>query len=78
MDFKALFSQLIALYLKLTRQQQTIILTVIVGIVAFLMFLVLGGANKEDKRYVVLFDSLDSAMPLRLLHIWKKNIYLTD
>ena len=61
MDFKVLFSQLVVLYEKLTKQQKIIIASAIVGIVAFLIFLVLYSSTKEkDSSYVPLFDSLNS------------------
>jgi len=40
MDFKVLFSQLVVLYDKLTKQQKLIIGFAVVGIVAFLIFMV--------------------------------------
>ena len=59
MDFKVLFSQLSVLYTKLTKQQRIIIATAVIGIVAFLIFLVVFTANKSTKsQYEVLFDSL--------------------
>ena len=61
MDFKQLFSQLVVLYAKLTKQQKMIIAAAIVGIVAFLIFLVVYSAAKEaPSKYEVLFDSLSS------------------
>lgn len=61
MDFKVLFSQLSVLYAKLTKQQKIIIATAVVGIVAFLIFLVVYTAKKgTDDNYKVLFDSLSS------------------
>ena len=61
MDFKVLFSQLSVLYAKLTKQQKMIIAAAVVGIVAFLIFLVVYTAKKEDgDNYKVLFDSLSS------------------
>ena len=61
MDFKVLFSQLVILYDKLTKQQKIIIAAAIVGIVSFLIFLVVYGANKnESNKYEILFDSLTS------------------
>jgi flagellar M-ring protein FliF len=61
MDFKALFSQLSVLYVKLTKQQKIIISVAIVGIVAFLIFLVVYTARKDSvSNYKVLFDSLTS------------------
>lgn len=62
MDFKVLFSQLVVLYAKLTKQQRIIIATAIIGIIAFLIFLVVFTAkDKSNDRYEVLFDSLSSA-----------------
>jgi len=61
MDFKVLFSQLSVLYAKLTKQQKMIIAIAIVGIVAFLIFLVVYTAKKSaDDNYKVLFNSLSS------------------
>ena len=62
MDFKVLFSQLVVLYAKLTKQQKIIIAAAIIGIVSFLIFLVVYTAKKSpDNKYEVLFDSLSSA-----------------
>ncbi|MDY0116327.1 MAG: flagellar basal-body MS-ring/collar protein FliF [Sulfurimonadaceae bacterium] len=59
MDFKVLFSQLVILYDKLTKQQKIIIAAAIVGIISFLIFMVVFTAQKNvDKRYEVLFDKL--------------------
>jgi len=61
MDFKILFSQLVVLYTKLTKQQKIIITAAVVGIVAFLIFLVVFTAKKDtDNRYEVLFETLSS------------------
>lgn len=62
MDFKVLFSQLVVLYAKLTKQQKIIIAAAIIGIVSFLIFMVVYTAEKRvDKRYEILFDSLSSS-----------------
>ena len=62
MDFKVLFSQLVVLYSKLTKQQKMIIAAAIVGIVSFLIFLVVYSAAKSaPSKYEVLFDSLSSS-----------------
>jgi len=62
MDFKVLFSQLVVLYTKLTKQQKIIIAGAIIGIVAFLIFLVVYTGTKTEKgKYEVLFDSLSSS-----------------
>ncbi|MEA2098903.1 MAG: flagellar basal-body MS-ring/collar protein FliF [Campylobacterota bacterium] len=61
MDFKALFSQLVVLYAKLTKQQRLIIGAAVVGIVAFLIFLVVFTSDKDtNAKYEVLFESLSS------------------
>ncbi len=61
MDFKVLFSQLVVLYDKLTKQQKIIIAAAIIGIVAFLIFLVVFTSKKDEKsQYKVLFDTLSS------------------
>ena len=62
MDFKALFSQLSVLYAKLTKQQKIIIAAAVVGIVAFLIFLVVyTGKKSSADNYKVLFESLSSS-----------------
>jgi flagellar M-ring protein FliF len=62
MDFKALFSQLSVLYVKLSKEQKIIIAAAVVGIVAFLIFLVVYTANKSNKdSYVVLFETLSGS-----------------
>ncbi|QOP46213.1 flagellar basal body M-ring protein FliF [Sulfurimonas paralvinellae] len=59
MDFKALFSQLSVLYAKLSKEQKIIIAAAVVGIIAFLIFLVVYSANKSAKSsYVTLFETL--------------------
>ena len=61
MDFKVLFSQLVVLYDKLTKQQKIIIAAAVIGIIAFLIFLVVYTSTKSEKsNYEVLFDSLSS------------------
>jgi flagellar M-ring protein FliF len=76
MDFRVLFSQLVVLYAKLTKQQKVIIATAVVGIVAFLIFLVVYTANKNmDTKYVVLFDSLSSSDAAKVVEqLEKENI----
>jgi flagellar M-ring protein FliF len=74
MDFKVLFSQLVVLYAKLTKQQKIIIATAIVGIVAFLIFLVVYTANKnENSKYEVLFDSLTSEDASKVIEQLEKD-----
>jgi len=59
MDFKALFTQLVTLYDKLTKQQKMIIAFAIVGIVSFLVFLVVyTSKGASSSRYEALFNSL--------------------
>ncbi len=76
MDFKVLFSQLVVLYSKLTKQQKVIIATAIIGIIAFLIFLVVYSAQKSvDKKYEVLFDSLSSSDAAKVVEqLEKENI----
>ena len=76
MDFKVLFSQLVVLYAKLTKQQKIIIAVAIVGIVSFLLFLVVYTAEKNlPNRYEVLFDSLSSSDAAKVVEqLEKENI----
>ncbi len=76
MDFKVLFSQLSVLYAKLTKQQKIIIATAIVGIVAFLIFLVVFTAKKSSgSAYEVLFDTLAPADAAKVVtQLEKDNI----
>ncbi len=61
MDFKVLFSQLVVLYDKLSKQQKIIIAAAIIGIVGFLIFLVVFTSTKvENSSYEVLFDTLSA------------------
>ena len=59
MDFKVLFSQLVVLYDKLTKQQKIIIASAIIGIVSFLIFLVIFTSKKDAKLdmkyYLILY-----------------------
>ncbi len=76
MDFKVLFSQLVVLYDKLTKQQKIIIAVAILGIVAFLVFLVVYSASKKtDNRYEILFNSLSSEDAAKVIaQLEKANI----
>jgi len=59
--FSVLFSQLTVLYNKLSKQQRIIIAAAVVGIVAFLIFMVVYTAKDSgNSKYEVLFDSLSS------------------
>ncbi|WP_345993559.1 flagellar basal-body MS-ring/collar protein FliF [Sulfurimonas sp. HSL-1716] len=61
MDFKVLFSQLVVLYSKLSKAQRIIIGGAIVGIVAFLVFLVVFTSKGEMKdNYEILFEKLSN------------------
>ncbi|MFT7859550.1 MAG: flagellar basal-body MS-ring/collar protein FliF [Sulfurimonas sp.] len=74
MDFKALFSQLSVLYAKLTKQQKAIIAFAIVGIVAFLIFLVTyTSRNSTLSSYEVLFDSLSSSDAAKVIEQLEKD-----
>lgn len=76
MDFKVLFSQLVVLYDKLTKQQKFIIGSAVVGIVAFIIFLVVYTAKNESAgKYEVLFDSLSSQDAAKVVeHLEKDKI----
>ncbi len=74
MDFKVLFSQLVVLYAKLTKQQKAIIAVAIVGIVAFLLFLVVYTTQKSlPNKYEVLFDSLSSSDAAKVVEQLEKE-----
>ncbi|MDX1295883.1 MAG: flagellar basal-body MS-ring/collar protein FliF, partial [Sulfurimonadaceae bacterium] len=74
MDFKALFSQLVVLYSKLTNNQKLIIGGAVAGIVAFLIFLVVytsKGGLKDG--YQVLFDSLSPSDAAKVIEQLEKD-----
>ena len=74
MDFKVLFSQLVVLYSKLTKQQKIIIAAAIVGIVAFLIFMVVYTAKKDSgSRYETLFESLSSEDAAKVVEQLEKD-----
>lgn len=74
MDFKVLFSQLSVLYTKLTKQQRIIIAVAIIGIVAFLIFMVVFTATKDKKsQYEVLFNSLSSSDAAKVVEQLEKD-----
>jgi len=74
MDFKVLFSQLVVLYDKLTKQQRLIIASAVVGIVAFLIFMVIYSAKKSaNDKYEILFDSLSSSDAAKVVEQLEKD-----
>ena len=74
MDFKALFTQLASLYEKLTKQQKIIISAAVVGIVAFLIFLVVyTGSSKKNDGYTVLFESLSNNDAAKVIEQLEKD-----
>ena len=74
MDFKVLFSQLVVLFAKLTKQQRIIIGSAVVGIVAFVIFLVVYTAKKDElSKYEVLFDSLTSEDAAKVIEQLEKD-----
>ena len=74
MDFKVLFSQLVVLYDKLTKQQKIIIASAVIGIVAFLIFMVIYTAKKSaNDKYEVLFDSLSSSDAAKVVEQLEKD-----
>ena len=76
MDFKVLFSQLVTLYAKLTKQQKIIIAVAILGVVSFLIFLVVYSSNKsKGDSYETLFNSLSSEDAAKVIvQLEKDNI----
>ncbi len=76
MDLKALISQLVGLYEKLNKSQKIVVGATVVGVVAFLLFLVVYTTKGESRgNYKVLFDSLsasDAALVIQQLE--KDNI----
>lgn len=74
MDFKVLFSQLVVLYDKLSKQQKLIIAAAIIGIVAFLIFMVVYSAKQTaNEKYEILFDSLSSADAAKVIEQLEKD-----
>ena len=74
MDFKALFTQLASLYEKLSKQQKIIIAAAIVGIVAFLIFLVVYTSSpKKNDGYAVLFESLSNSDAAKVIEQLEKD-----
>ncbi len=74
MDFSALFSQLVILYAKLTKKQRLIIASAIIGIIAFLIFLVVyTSKNSSQDRYVILFNSLSSSDAAQIIEKLEKD-----
>ena len=76
MDLKALISQLVGLFDKLNRNQKIVVSATIVGVIAFLLFLVVYTAKSDSRNgYKVLFDSLSSAdAALVIQQLEKDNI----
>ncbi len=74
MDFKALFSQLVLFYSKLSKEQKLIIGAAVGGIVAFLAFLVIYTAPGSSKDgYQTLFDSLSAADAAKVIEQLEKD-----
>ena len=74
MDFKVLFSQLVALYSKLSSAQKMVIAGAVTGIVAFLIFLVVYTSDGRAKdNYQVLFDSLSSSDAAKVIEKLEKD-----
>jgi flagellar M-ring protein FliF len=74
MDFKALFSQLVTLYSKLTSAQRMVIAGAVTSIVAFLIFLIVyTSGSKREENYQVLFDSLSSSDAAKVVEKLEKD-----
>ena len=76
MDLKALVSQMVGLFDKLNKNQKVIVGLTVVGVVAFLLFLVVYTTKGSTRsNYKVLFDSLSSAdAALVIQQLEKDNI----
>jgi len=76
MDLKALVSQLVGLFDKLNTSQKLVVGGTIVGVVAFLLFLVVYTTKSESRsNYKVLFDSLSASdASLVIQQLEKDNI----
>ena len=76
MDLKALVSQLVGLFDKLNKNQKTVVALTVVGVVAFLLFLVVYTTKSGSRGdYKVLFDSLSSSdAALVIQQLEKDNI----
>ncbi|PHR55115.1 MAG: flagellar M-ring protein FliF [Arcobacter sp.] len=76
MDLKVLVSQLVGLFEKLNKSQKIIVGATIVGVVAFLLFLVVYTSKTSSRGdYKVLFDSLSAAdASLVIQQLEKDNI----
>jgi flagellar M-ring protein FliF len=78
MDFKALFSQLVVFFGKLTQSQKTIIGAAVSGIIAFLVFLVVytsdgTGGSGSNSGYQVLFDQLTAQDAAKVVEQLEKD-----
>ncbi|WP_324172333.1 flagellar basal-body MS-ring/collar protein FliF [Sulfurimonas sp.] len=74
MDFKVLFTQLVTLFTKLSKEQKIIIVSAIVGIVSFLIFMVVFTAQKNtDDKYEILFSSLSSEDAAKVVEHLEKD-----
>ena len=74
MDFKVLFSQLVTLSAKLTKQQKIIISAAVIGIVAFLVFMVVFTAQKDTQdKYEILFSALSSEDAAKVVEQLEKD-----
>jgi len=74
MDFKTLFAQLSAFFLKLNRNQKIVIALTTVAVVAFLVFLMIYSTGRSKQEgYKVLFDNLTSSDAALVIEQLKKD-----
>lgn len=76
MDFKALFSQLVVFFGKLTQAQKMIIGAAVAGIIAFLVFLIVytsEGSSGSEGDYQVLFDQLSAEDSAKVIEQLEKD-----
>ena len=76
MDFKTLFSQLVVFFGKLTQAQRAIVGAAVVGIIAFLVFLIVYNSEdtgSQNEGYQVLFEQLSAEDAAKVIEQLEKD-----
>lgn len=76
MDIKALFQQISRLFTKLNKKQRIIIISTIVLVVAFCVFLLvfsIGGKKDSGRNYAVLFEGMNASDSALILQYLQQN-----
>jgi flagellar M-ring protein FliF len=76
MDFKTLFSQLVVFFGKLSQAQRAIIGAAVVGIIAFLVFLIVYNSEEsgsQNEGYQVLFEQLSAEDAAKVIEQLEKD-----